>query len=84
MTDQKSEDLSALLEAVTVARSGVEDARRAKVSTGASTVAAEQRLLLEALEHYAAALTDQGRPMPYRMRDEVAMYRALFSPRRQR
>ena len=78
MTDQPSWDLSALLRAVGAARSGVEDARRAKVSLGASRVALEQRLLLAALEQYAAALAHHGRPLPYRMRDEVAMYRAMF------
>lgn len=82
MTDQKSKDLSALLRAVCAARLEVQDARRAKASPGSSTVAAEQRLLLAALEQYAAALTHHGTPMPYRMRDEVAMYRAMFSTRR--
>jgi hypothetical protein len=84
MTDQKSRDLSALLRAVCAARSEVEDARRAKWSPGSSAVAAEQRLLLAALDRYAAALTHHGRPLPYRIRDEVAMYRAMFSTRRQR
>ncbi len=84
MTDQKFGDLSALLRAVCAARSEVEDARRAKWSPGVSAVAAEQRLLLAALEQYAAALAHLGRPMPYRMRDEMAMYRAMFSTGRQR
>lgn len=82
MTDQKSWDLSALLRAVRAARSELEDARRAKASPGSSTVAAEQRLLLAALEQYAAGLTHHGRPMPYRMRDEMTIYRAMFSVRR--
>jgi hypothetical protein len=84
MTDQKSRDLSALLQAICAARSEVEDARRAQASPGSATVAAEQRLLLAALEQYADALAHLGRPLPYRMRDEVAMYRAMFSIRRQR
>lgn len=84
MTDQVSWDLSALLEAVCTARSEVEDARRAKSSPGSSAVAAEQRLLLAALERYAAALAHHGRPLPYRMRDEVAMYRAMFGTGRPR
>lgn len=84
MTDQTSRELAGLLQAVCVARSEVENARRLKSSPGASTVAVEQRLLWGALERYAAALTLQGRPLPYRMRDEVAMYRAMFrtGPRR--
>ncbi|HEY6934399.1 MAG TPA: hypothetical protein VI452_13460 [Marmoricola sp.] len=81
MTNQNSRDLSALLQAVCAARLEVEDARSAKGSPGSSAVAAEKRLLLAALERYAAALTHHGRPLPYRMRDEVAMYRAMFSPR---
>jgi hypothetical protein len=84
MTDQRSWDLSALLRAVCAARSEVEGARRAKAKPGSSSVAVEQRLLLAALEQYAAALTHHGRPLPYRMRDEVAMYRAMFSTRRPR
>jgi hypothetical protein len=82
MTDQKSWDLSALLRAVCAARSDVDDVRRAKAPPGSAAVAAEQRLLLAALEQYAAALTRHGRPMPYRMRDEMAMYRAMFSSTR--
>jgi hypothetical protein len=84
MTDQKFWDLSALLQAVCAARVDVEDARRARQSPTSSGVAAEQRQLLAALEQYAAALTHHGRPMPYRMRDEMAMYRALLRPSRQR
>jgi len=84
MTDQKSRDLSELLLAVCAARSDVADARRARWLPGSSAVATEQRLLLAALERYAAALTQHGTPMPYRMRDEVAMYRAMFSTRRTR
>lgn len=84
MTDRKSWNLSALLRAVCTARSDVEDARHATASPRSSQAAAEQRELLAALEQYAAALAHHGRPMPYRMRDEMAMYRAMFSHRRQR
>jgi hypothetical protein len=84
MTDQESGDLSMLLRAVCAARSEVEEARHATWSSGPSRVAAEQRLLWAALERYAAALAHHGRPLPYRMRDEVAMYRAMFSTRRPR
>lgn len=83
MTDQTSKDLAGLLQAIFVARSEVESARRLKWSPGPSTVAVEQRLLWGALERYAAALDHQGRPLPYRMRDEVAIYRAMFSTGRQ-
>lgn len=84
MTHQESRDLSVLLRAVSSARSDVEDARRTQASLGSSVVSAGQRLLLVALEEYAAALTDHGRPLPYRLRDEMAMYRAMFSTRRRR
>ena len=84
MTDQRSRELSALLRDVCAARSEVEDARRAKWSPGSLAVAAEQRLLLAALERYAAALAHHGRPLPYRMRDEVAMYRGMFGTGRPR
>jgi hypothetical protein len=36
-----------------------------------------QATLLSALEAYAAALTSAGHPLPYRMRDELAMRRRL-------
>ena len=78
MTEQRSVDLSALLRAVCVARSDVEHARQAKASPGSSRAATEQRELLTALERYAAALSVHGSPMPYRMRNEMAMYRAMF------
>lgn len=34
--------------------------------------------LLTALEDYAAALTSTGRPLPYRLRDELVLYRRLI------
>jgi hypothetical protein len=36
-----------------------------------------QATLLSALEAYAAGLTSAGHPLPYRMRDELAMRRRL-------
>lgn len=83
MPDPRSVDLSVLLRAVCVARSEVNEARHAKASPGSSRTATEQRMLLTALERYAAALTSRGSPMPYRMRDEMAMYRAMFGSPRQ-
>ena len=44
----------------------------------------EQRELLAALAAYAVALTRIGHPVPYRMRSELAMYRAMFDPTRRR
>ncbi|MGB0099286.1 MAG: hypothetical protein WBP61_03310, partial [Nocardioides sp.] len=40
----------------------------------------ERRLreeLLAALEAYAAAVADVGAPLPYRIRDELSLYRRL-------
>lgn len=36
-----------------------------------------RRALLTALEDYAAGLAAAGRPMPYRMRDELVIHRQL-------
>lgn len=36
-----------------------------------------QRELLVALEEYVAALSARGRPVPYRLRDELHLYRTL-------
>ena len=82
MTKQQAPDLPALLKAVGDARSEVEVARRGRAAPGSTPAAAEQRLLLAALEKYAAGLEHHGRPMPYRLRDEMAMYRSMFSIRR--
>ena len=75
MTYERPHDLVALLLAVTRARSRVDRERTRGRLRGAAT--SEQRLLLAALEAYAAALTTHGHPMPYRMRSELAMYRAM-------
>jgi hypothetical protein len=41
-----------------------------------------QQALLTALETYAAALLVRGSPVPYRLHNELAMYRAMFNTRR--
>ena len=84
MTRAQSNDLPALLEAVIRARSDVKVARHQRPSPGSSAAAAEQQLLLAALETYAAALAQHGSPLPHRLRNELAMYRAMFSVRRGR
>ena len=73
----QSHDLQASLGAVKRARSALDLARTAGTVRGAAT---EQRAMLAALEGYAVALTRHGHPMPYRMRSELAMYRAMFRP----
>jgi len=82
MTNEQMHHLSALRRAVDGARSEVEEARRGKARPGSSAADPAQRSLLAALEQYAAALTRHGRPVPYRLRDELAMYRAMFNIRR--
>jgi hypothetical protein len=74
----QSHDLMLSLRAVNEARSTLDLAR---THTG-GVASREQRGLLTALEGYAEALTIHGHPMPYRMRSELAMYRAMFSSTR--
>jgi hypothetical protein len=75
-------DLPELLNAVGIARRNVETARRGRAAPGTSAADAEQRLLLVAIEEYAAGLAEHGSPMPYRLRDEMALYRSMFAIRR--
>jgi hypothetical protein len=69
-------DLRTLLEAVASARSQLETAR-ATPSGRHTSAASAQRDLLAALEQYAEALRKIGRPVPYRLRDELHLYRRL-------
>ena len=80
MSHGQSHDLKLSLRAVNEARSTLDVARTQM--RGVATP--EQRGLLTALEGYALALTSHGHPMPYRMRSELAMYRAMFNPTRRR
>ena len=79
--NERPHDLVALLQAVTRARSRV-DLTRPQESLRGESKSQQQRQLLAALEAYAAALTAHGHPMPYRMRRELAMYRAMFDSTR--
>lgn len=74
--------LSALRESVTEARQRVDQARGARSTPTAPSGAGEQRDLWHALELYAGALEHLGVPVPYRMRDELSLYRSLFAIRR--
>jgi cytolysin (calcineurin-like family phosphatase) len=78
MSHGQAHDLTVSLLAVNHARSTLDLARAQGSVSGLA--APEQRRLLAALEGYAVALTRQGRPVPYRMRTELAMYRSLFDP----
>ena len=82
MSHGESHDLETSLRAVTRARSVLDLARTQSRFRG--VVTAQQRELLAALEGYAAALTVHGHPMPYRMRSELAMYRAMLDPAQRR
>ena len=83
MSRGESRDLAVALQAVNTARS-ILDRTRTRRSTPQVAATLEQWRLLTALEGYDAALTSHGHPMPYKMRRELAMYRAMFTPRRQR
>ena len=82
MTGGQSFELKVLLRAVTRARVALELTR--KQGSSREMVQSEQRELLAALAAYAVALTRLGHPVPYQMRSELAMYRALFDPTRRR
>ena len=82
MTIKHAQDMPALLRAVLRARSEVHGARRAKSAPGTRREVPEQQALLTALETYAAALLVRGSPVPYRLHNELAMYRAMFNIRR--
>ena len=68
--------LDNLLRCVHEARSRLDVQRAAPMKRHTSTVDA-RRELLAALESYAAALASAGRPVPYRIRDELHLYRGL-------
>jgi hypothetical protein len=57
------------------ARGSVSQERRGDRHLSAWTPA--RRALLGALEDYAAGLASAGRPIPYGMRDELAIHRQL-------
>jgi hypothetical protein len=58
-------------------RRGMSDLARTQGSSRAMA-RSEQRELLAALAAYAAALTRLGHPVPYWMRNELAMSRSMF------
>jgi hypothetical protein len=68
--------LDCLLQHVHEARSRLDLQRSEPMKRHTSTVDA-RRDLLAALESYAAALGSAGRPVPYRIRDELHLYRGL-------
>jgi hypothetical protein len=68
-------DLERLLADLCLARSGVARERSATRQVTEVTPAAEA--LLAALEAFAAGLETAGRPIPYRLRDELFLQRRL-------
>ncbi len=77
MSQGQSHDMTVSLRAVTRARSELHDARAHHVVRASSS--SGERRLLAALEDYAATLERHGHPMPYRMRNELGMYRAMLN-----
>jgi len=75
-------ELEVLLRAVIKARAAL-DLARAQGSSPAM-IQSERRELQAALAAYAVALTRLGHPVPYQMRNELAMYQAMFDPVRRR
>ncbi len=61
-------------------RHGVGDARL-ELSAGRAAPRNQdaQRGLLDALEKYAFALAAAGRPVPYRVRDDLVLYRGIVT-----
>ncbi len=74
-------DLPSLFRAVDSARSAVGDARRQPLP-GGPAVLGKQEELLRALERCDAELRRRGQPLPYRLRNEVTMYRLMLGPDR--
>lgn len=72
-------DLPALLATVVAARHRFADGRHIGNAHHPEAVAARSDLLA-ALEAYAGALTLTGRPLPYRLRDELFLYRRISRP----
>jgi len=79
-SDRPSIDLGPLLEDVLDARHELADQRGMRLASQ-SELAAARAKLLAALEVYALALTTSGRPMPYRLRDELFLCREIAKRR---
>lgn len=73
-------DLQALFDSVVAARLRLADKRHLKSAVDLQSTAARSDLLT-ALEAYAGALTLAGRPMPYRLRDELFLCRRISGSR---
>ena len=71
------QSLGALWESVRAARQVV-DAQRTEPRNARRTREAQQDYLC-ALEAYVDAVTEHGQTVPYQLRDEVVLYRALSS-----
>lgn len=69
-------ELPVLLRKVNVARKRLSQERSATSAFYPQAVQARLALLV-ALEAYEAALTATGWPVPYRLRDELSLYRLL-------
>lgn len=76
-----SEDgsLEVLLETLLSARQDVRRLRR--TPNDQRGLHAAQQSLLTAMESYAAALTEQGLPMPWKLRDDLRLQRSIGGQR---
>src|SRR5262245_51717684 len=74
--DVSVEQLPGLLRQLMEARARLAHEREAKSPFPLRTLKARSDLLT-ALETYAAALTSTGRPVPYKLRDQLNLYRRL-------
>ena len=81
MSQGQPQDLIRSLQAVKRAKSDVGLARHQPGSRSEESMV-PQRELLWALETCASSLASHGHPVPYRMRSDIRMYRALLLPRR--
>jgi hypothetical protein len=70
-------ELTPLFHTLVAARAAVEGTRRTTTGSQATVATNARRDLLDALEAYAAALGRRGQPVPYRVRDELALYRSM-------
>lgn len=81
MTAPSTPDLPALARAVRDGRAAVAVARARAPRSGIAAPAGEQMTLLIAMETYVSALASLGLPVPYRLHNDLDLYRAIFGIR---
>ena len=76
-----SEPLGMLLSDVLSARRALTTARSRAAAPGPSALVGARHDLVTALVAYTECLLGEGVPVPYRLRDELRLHRALDLPR---